>query len=155
MDELGWPIRNDEGEIVLSRIEMLRLIGRWTLLCLCAFTVYIGSLGWKIPRSTTSWPWHLLAGSIAAACFAVPAGFIARLFGRVITLLEAEDNATETLRVLRKAQEIEDRERHEQMKAWVERKDEHRRKGQEFARQRAERMRLLKSQQQIEDELGR
>lgn len=154
-DELGWPIRNDEGEVVLARAELFRTISWWSVFAATAVSINIARLGWAIvAKDAPAWPMHIIAAMIAWLCFAIPITLIGRMFAKVISLMAAEDNATEVLRALRKRQEIEDRQRHEQAKEWIARKDESRARGREIARDRAERQRLLEGQQEIERQLG-
>lgn len=155
VDDLGWPIRNDDGEVVLARAELFRTIGWWSAFGAAAVSINIARLGWGIAaKDAPAWPWHFVAATIAWLCFAVPIALIGRMFAKVLSLMAAEDNATEVLRALRKRQEIEERQRREQAKEWIARKDESRARGREIARDRAERQRVLEGQQEIERQLG-
>jgi hypothetical protein len=153
-DELGWPIHTDKGEIVLSRTELLTTIGKLGLVALFIVGLEIAKTGWTAGHQRPAWPMHFVYATIAWTVFTVPVGWVAWSFWRVIRLLAADDAATERLRALRKAQEIEDRERRDLARQIGEIRGERRRRGRERAREIAERRRVLEGQERIEDELA-
>lgn len=152
-DELGWPIRNDKGEIVLSRVELLKTMGRLYLVAIFLGGLFVSSRGWNIAHGP-AWPSHFVLATVFWLIFTVPVGWVAWAFGRVIRILAADDDATERLRVLRKLQEVDERERREEYKALMAERTERRRRGEQLAREIAERRRMVEGQRQIELELG-
>ncbi len=153
-DELGWPIRNKDGEVVLARAAILKSMGRLWLATMFILGLSIAKTGWTAAHARPAWPDHFLYATVFWLVFTVPVGWVARGFWRVLSLFALQDDQTERLRQLRKLQELDDRENREAAKLWLEAKQERRRVGREHAQEIAERRQVIEGQRQIEEDLG-